>query len=81
LSYKIGELKIGKHLTDYVWDGTDQFGDKLANGVYLYRVIAKIDNEDIATIDGNSINNNSTYNESTDNITFKKNWGKLYIMR
>ncbi len=78
---EIGELKIGKHLTDFVWDGTDQFGDKLANGVYLYRVIAKIDNEDIATIDGNSINNSSTYNESTDNIAFKKNWGKLYIMR
>lgn len=35
---ELGPLKIGRHLTEYAWDGTDQFGDRLANGVYLYRV-------------------------------------------
>ena len=39
--YELGELKIGTHKTEYAWDGTDEFGDRLANGVYLYRVIAK----------------------------------------
>lgn len=35
---ELGPLKVGRHLTEYAWDGTDQYGDKLANGVYLYRV-------------------------------------------
>ena len=43
--FELGPLKIGKHLTDFVWDGTDEFGSKLANGVYLYRVIADVKNE------------------------------------
>ncbi len=38
---EIGVLKTGTHLTDFQWDGTDEFGDKLANGVYLYRFMAK----------------------------------------
>lgn len=38
---EIGPLRIGTHQTDYAWDGKDEFGDQLANGVYLYRVIAK----------------------------------------
>jgi Peptidase family C25 len=38
---ELGTLRTGTHLTDYAWDGTDQFGDRLANGVYLYKMIAK----------------------------------------
>ena len=38
---ELGELRIGTNRTDYTWDGTDEFGDRLANGVYLYRVVAK----------------------------------------
>lgn len=34
---ELGPLKLGRHLTDFAWDGTDQYGDQLANGVYLYR--------------------------------------------
>ncbi len=37
----LGPLRIGTHLTDYAWDGTDAYGDRLANGVYLYQVVAK----------------------------------------
>lgn len=37
----LGPLRIGTHQTDYTWDGTDTYGDRLANGVYLYQVIAK----------------------------------------
>ncbi len=36
-----GDLQVGTHKSDYVWDGTDNYGDQLANGVYLYRVIAE----------------------------------------
>ncbi|NJC25393.1 putative type IX secretion system sortase PorU2 [Neolewinella antarctica] len=32
-------LKVGTHQTQFAWDGTDEYGDALANGVYLYRVI------------------------------------------
>jgi hypothetical protein len=67
---EIGQLKIGTHLSDYVWDGTDEYGDKLANGVYLYRIISK-------KADG------KTY-ESYDNGTnkfFENGFGKLVIVR
>lgn len=37
---EIGLLKVGTHLTDFVWDGTDNYGDLLATGTYLYRVVA-----------------------------------------
>lgn len=36
---ELGPLRIGTHRTDGAWDGTDTFGDRLANGVYLYRVL------------------------------------------
>jgi len=36
--HEIGPLRVGTHVTDYVWDGTDQYGQMLANGVYLYRL-------------------------------------------
>ncbi len=37
----LGPLRIGTHQTDQAWDGTDMYGDRLANGVYLYQVFAK----------------------------------------
>jgi Peptidase family C25 len=67
---EIGSLKIGTHLTDYAWDGKDEFGDKLANGVYLYRIVAK--NEDKKAFE--------SY-ESGTNDYFKQGLGKLVIMR
>lgn len=38
---EFGAMRIGTHLSDFAWDGKDQYGDQLANGVYLYRVVAK----------------------------------------
>ena len=35
---EIGTLKIGTHMTDFEWDGTDDFGNQLANGIYLYKL-------------------------------------------
>jgi len=62
-------IRIGKNITDYFWDGTDMYGDKLANGVYFYRVKTKINGQNLEK------------RETETNQYFKKDWGKLYIMR
>lgn len=38
---EFGPLRAGTHVGDFCWDGRDQYGDRLANGTYLYRVFAK----------------------------------------
>ncbi|MCB0640721.1 MAG: hypothetical protein KDC44_03740, partial [Phaeodactylibacter sp.] len=66
----LGMLRPGTHQTDFAWNGTDAFGDPLANGVYLYRVIAqKADGEEF-----------ETYATGADTY-FKKGFGKLVIVR
>ena len=37
----LGPLREGTHLTEGYWDGHDEYGNILANGTYLYRVILK----------------------------------------
>ncbi len=68
---ELGTLRIGTHRTDYAWDGTDQFGDKLAAGVYLYRLVAK-------TSDGKDFDLYG--NEEADGY-FKNGFGKMVILR
>ena len=63
-------LKIGTHLTDYSWDGTDNFNDQLANGIYLYRVIMKDENHETFDLMNSSLDQN-----------FEKNLGKIVILR
>ena len=67
---QLGALRIGVNRTSYKWDGTDEYGSKLANGVYLYRVFTDYGGEDY-----------EQYNiEGVDNY-FKKGFGKLVILR
>lgn len=66
---ELGPLKIGRNITDYSWNGTDEYGDALANGLYLYRVIVKIDNETVEL------------RESGADQYFVKEFGKMYLMR
>ncbi len=66
----LGTVRIGTQRSEYRWDGTDEFGDKLANGVYLYKVTAK-------KADGTDYEN---FNNNTD-IYFKNGIGKLVIIR
>lgn len=40
----MGDVFFGRNITNYAWDGTDEYGDPLANGVYLYRVVTKMAN-------------------------------------
>ena len=66
---EIGTINIGRNISRYAWDGRDEFGDVLANGIYLYRVITKINGE---TIEHRSTNADQF---------FHKGFGKMYIMR
>lgn len=66
---ELGEIAIGKNITTYAWDGKDNFGDPLANGVYLYRVKAKINGEEIKRRASGA----DTY--------FKEEFGKMYLFR
>jgi hypothetical protein len=65
---ELGPIRVGNNKTEYAWDGRDEFGDKLANGVYLYRVILK---------NGGEFKHRDTAGDKA----FKKNFGKLYILR
>jgi hypothetical protein len=64
------DVRVGTHRTEFTWDGTDEYGDRLANGVYLYRVITS-DGE------GQSLEN---YDTGTDEY-FRNGIGKLVILR
>jgi hypothetical protein len=66
---RLGPLHIGRNRTSYWWDGTDQFGDRLANGVYLYQVIVEDDEEDVE------------HRETSADKYFDKGFGKMYLMR
>jgi hypothetical protein len=66
---ELGPIRIGHNVSSYAWEGTDEFGDKLANGVYLYRVITKIN--------GQSVEHRATAGDKA----FKHEYGKLYILR
>src|SRR5690606_23551170 len=44
---ELGTLRIGRNITEYAWDGRDEYGDRLANGVYLYRVRTKLNGQDL----------------------------------
>jgi flagellar hook assembly protein FlgD len=66
---EIGDIKIGRNITEFAWNGKDEYGDQLANGVYLYRVVTRINGETIEK------------RETAADEYFKKGWGKLVIMR
>ena len=74
---ELGPLHIGRNITEYKWDGTDQYGGKLGNGVYLYRVITNQNGaalEKFKTVDpsGNRVDTDKYFN---------KGYGKMYLMR
>lgn len=66
---EFGNMHIGRNITEYFWNGTDEYGDPLANGVYLYRVIVKINGEQVE------------HRETNADSFFKKGFGKMYLMR
>ena len=75
------DIKVGTHQTDFSWDGTDEYGDKLANGVYLYRVITADDSG--SPLDSHRSSENEEF-RATHSVTdqfFKNGLGKVVILR
>ena len=69
---ELGPIHIGRNITDFKWDGTDQYGQKLANGIYLYRVITNLN--------GKLLDKYKAEGDRTDQY-FNKGYGKMYLMR
>ena len=69
LQDEIGPIRIGNNITQYAWDGRDEYGNLLANGVYFYRVITNVA--------GEAIDNRGTVADQA----FRHGYGKLYILR
>ena len=65
---EMGDISVGRNITDYAWDGTDEYGDPVGNGVYLYRTVVKFSN-------GFTLRNEETQQY------FNNGWGKMYLMR
>lgn len=66
---ELGTLKVGQNTSSFAWDGTDMYGNTLANGLYLYRVKT--------IIDGKRVELRSTAGDNS----FKEGFGKIYILR
>jgi hypothetical protein len=69
---ELGPLHIGRNITEFKWDGTDQYGQKLANGIYLYRVVTNLN--------GRPLDKYKAEGDETDKF-FNKGYGKMYLMR
>ncbi|MFA7273150.1 MAG: C25 family cysteine peptidase [Crocinitomicaceae bacterium] len=66
---EFGPMYIGRNISEFSWNGTDEFGDQLANGVYLYKVRMKLHGE------------NLKQRESGADTYFTKEFGKMYLLR
>jgi flagellar hook assembly protein FlgD len=69
---ELGPIHIGRNITEFKWDGTDQYGQKLANGVYLYRVVT--------SLNGKNLEKYKATGDNTDKF-FNNGYGKMYLMR
>jgi hypothetical protein len=69
---ELGPLHVGRNITEFKWDGTDTYGQRLANGVYLYRVLTNLN--------GKSLDIYKAEDDETGKY-FTKGYGKMYLMR
>lgn len=69
---ELGPIHIGRNITEFKWNGTDQYGQKLGNGVYLYRVVT--------TMNGKAMEKYRAEGDKTDRF-FTNGYGKMYLMR
>lgn len=66
--YDLGPIHIGRNITEYAWDGKDEYGDQLANGLYLYRIITQLDGKSLE------------HRESAADPYFTQGYGKMYLI-
>jgi len=69
---ELGPLHVGRNITEFKWNGTDQYGQRLANGVYLYHVVTNLN--------GKSLDKYKAAGDNTDKY-FNNGYGKMYLMR
>jgi hypothetical protein len=69
---EFGAIHIGNNISEWAWDGTDQYGDRLANGVYLYQVFTKLD--------GDEVMHRTSDAEKKNSRLIINNTGKIYLM-
>jgi Peptidase family C25/CARDB len=69
---ELGPIHIGRNVTEFKWDGTDMYGQKLGNGVYLYRVLTNLN--------GQSLEKYKATGDKTDKY-FNKGYGKMVLIR
>lgn len=68
---ELGPLHVGTNITEYKWNGTDMYGQRLANGVYLYHVVTNLN--------GKSLSKYTATGDNTDKF-FNNGYGKMYLM-
>ncbi|HEY4109428.1 C25 family cysteine peptidase [Puia sp.] len=69
---ELGPLHIGRNITEFKWNGTDSYGNRLANGVYLYHVVTNLN--------GQSLTKYKAAGDNTDKY-FNNGYGKMYLMK
>ncbi len=74
---ELGPIHIGRNITEFKWDGTDMYGQKLANGVYIYRVLTNLNGKKLDKFNVGA----DAGREDPTNKFFNKGYGKMYLMR
>ena len=69
---ELGPLHVGRNITEFKWNGTDMYGQRLANGVYLYHVVTNLN--------GHSLDKYKASGDNTDKF-FNNGYGKMYLMK
>ncbi len=75
---ELGNLRIGRNITEYAWDGKDKYGNELANGVYFYRVIASQDGKELSLFSQTEANGNVSSTQKLDDMFGEAKLGEKY---
>jgi flagellar hook assembly protein FlgD len=69
---ELGPLHVGLNISQYKWNGTDMYGNRLANGVYLYHVVTNLNGQSLQKYTGAGDNTAKFFNNG---------YGKMYLMK
>lgn len=69
LREELGAIRIGNNISDFAWDGRDEYGDQLANGTYFYKVYIQQNGQEV------------TRRDSGGDQGFKNGFGKIQLLR
>ncbi len=68
---ELGPLHVGVNITQFKWNGTDSYGQRLANGVYLYHVVTNLN--------GQSLSKYKAAGDNTDKF-FNNGYEEMYCL-